>query len=29
MSHFKSEIMKLAETTALTNKEIAKVVGCS
>ncbi len=29
MSHFKTEIMKLAETTALTNKDIAKVVGCS
>jgi hypothetical protein len=26
---YKSEILKLAETTALTNKEIAKVVGCS
>ncbi len=29
MSQFKAEILKLAETTALTNKEIAKVVGCS
>ena len=29
MSQFKAEIMKLAETTALTNKEIAKVVGCT
>ena len=29
MSQFRTEIMKLAETTALTNKEIAKVVGCS
>jgi DNA-binding CsgD family transcriptional regulator/predicted phosphodiesterase len=29
MSTFKSEILKLAETTALTNKEIAKIVGCS
>lgn len=29
MSKFQSEILKLAETTALTNKEIAKVVGCS
>jgi DNA-binding CsgD family transcriptional regulator/predicted phosphodiesterase len=29
MSKFKSEILKLAETTALTNKEIAKIVGCS
>jgi hypothetical protein len=29
MSKFKTEILKLAETTALTNKEIAKVVGCS
>ncbi len=29
MSQFKNEILKLAETTALTNKEIAKVVGCS
>ena len=28
-SKYKSEIMKLADTTALTNKEIAKVVGCS
>lgn len=28
-SKFKSEILKLAETTALTNREIAKVVGCS
>jgi hypothetical protein len=26
---YKSEILKLAETTALTNKEIADVVGCS
>lgn len=26
---FQTEIVKLAETTALTNKEIAKVVGCS
>jgi len=29
MSQFKSEILKLSDTTALTNKEIAKVVGCS
>ena len=29
MSMYKSEIQKLAETTALTNKEIAKIVGCS
>jgi hypothetical protein len=29
MSNFKSEILKLARTTALTNKEIAKIVGCS
>ena len=29
MSQLKAEILKLAETTALTNKEIAKVVGCS
>lgn len=29
MSQFESEILKLAESTALTNKEIAKVVGCS
>jgi len=29
MSQFRTEILKLAETTALTNKEIAKVVGCS
>lgn len=29
MSEFRPEILKLAETTALTNKEIAKVVGCS
>ena len=29
MAQFKSEILKLAESTALTNKEIAKVVGCS
>ena len=29
MSQFRAEILKLAETTALTNKEIAKVVGCS
>jgi len=29
MSQYRSEILKLAETTALTNKEIAKVVGCS
>ena len=29
MSPYKSEIEKLADTTALTNKEIAKVVGCS
>jgi len=29
MSTYKSEITKLADTTALTNKEIAKVVGCS
>jgi len=29
MSQFRSEILKLAETTALTNKEIARVVGCS
>ena len=29
MSKYKSEITKLADTTALTNKEIAKVVGCS
>ncbi len=29
MSQLKSEIMKLAETTALTNKEIARVIGCS
>jgi len=29
MPQFKSEILKLAESTALTNKEIAKVVGCS
>jgi len=29
MSQFKAEIMKVAESTALTNKEIAKVVGCS
>lgn len=29
MSTFQSEICKLADTTALTNKEIAKVVGCS
>jgi hypothetical protein len=26
---FKTEIIKLAETTALTNKEIQKIVGCS
>lgn len=26
---YRSEIIKLAETTALTNKEIAKIVGCS
>jgi len=26
---FKTEIAKLADTTALTNKEIAKIVGCS
>ncbi len=29
MSKFRTEILKLAETTALTNKEIARVVGCS
>ena len=29
MSQYRTEIMKLADTTALTNKEIAKVVGCS
>ncbi len=29
MSQFKAEILKLAKTTALTNKEITKVVGCS
>jgi hypothetical protein len=29
MSQLKTEVMKLADTTALTNKEIAKVVGCS
>ncbi len=29
MSKYRSEILELAETTALTNKEIAKVVGCS
>jgi len=29
MSQYRTEILKLAETTALTNKEIAKVVGCS
>ena len=29
MSQYRAEILKLAETTALTNKEIAKVVGCS
>jgi DNA-binding CsgD family transcriptional regulator len=29
MSQYKHEIQKLADTTALTNKEIAKVVGCS
>lgn len=29
MSQLKIEITKLADTTALTNKEIAKVVGCS
>ena len=29
MSQFKSEILKIAKSTALTNKEIAKVVGCS
>lgn len=29
MTKYRSEILKLAETTALTNKEIAKVVGCS
>jgi len=29
MSKYRAEILKLAETTALTNKEIAKVVGCS
>lgn len=29
MSKYKSEIVKLADTTALTNKEIARVVGCS
>jgi DNA-binding CsgD family transcriptional regulator len=29
MSQYRTEILKLAESTALTNKEIAKVVGCS
>ena len=29
MTKYRSEILKLAETTALTNKEISKVVGCS
>jgi hypothetical protein len=29
MSQFRSEILELAETTALTNKEISKIVGCS
>ena len=29
MSQYRAEILKLGETTALTNKEIAKVVGCS
>ena len=29
MSNFKGEISKLADTTLLTNQEIAKVVGCS
>jgi hypothetical protein len=29
MSQFKAEIEKLADTTALTNKEIARIVGCS
>jgi len=29
MSQYRAEILKLAETTALTNKDIAKVVGCS
>jgi len=29
MSLFKTEIIKLGESTALTNKEIAKIVGCS
>jgi hypothetical protein len=29
MSQYEKEIVKLAETTALTNKEIAKIVGCS
>jgi len=28
-SQYSSEILKLAETTALTNKEISKIVGCS
>ena len=29
MSQYKTEILKLADTTLLTNKEIARVVGCS
>jgi len=29
MSAYKNEIQKLADTTLLTNKEIAKIVGCS
>ena len=29
MTKYRSEILKLAETTALTNNEIARVVGCS
>jgi hypothetical protein len=29
MSRYKTEILKLANTTLLTNKEIAKIVGCS
>ena len=29
MSQYRAEILKLAETTALTNKDIARVVGCS
>lgn len=29
MSYYKNEILKLADSTLLTNKEIAKIVGCS